>query len=57
MRYRFLDALISVLHDPPIPEPNDPYWEALAGQIMARIRAISSPRGTEIKLHLRGGNE
>ena len=56
-RVRFLDAPINVLRDPPVPEPDDPYWEALAERIMARIRAISSPRGTEIHPHLRGGNE
>jgi hypothetical protein len=43
MRYRFLNALISVLRDPPIPEPDDLYWEALAERIMARIRATSRP--------------
>jgi hypothetical protein len=42
---RFFDALFSVLRDPPIPEPDDPYWEALAERIMARIRAIAPPLG------------
>jgi len=46
--HRFLDALFSVLRDQPIPEPDDPYWEEMAERIMARIRAVSSPHGTEI---------
>jgi len=37
--HRLLDALFAVLRDQPIPEPDDPFWEQMAEEIMVRIRA------------------
>lgn len=41
--HRFIDALVRVLRDQPVPEPNDPYWGEMAERIMARIRAKFGP--------------
>ena len=37
--HRFLDALLATVRDEPVPEPDDPFWEPMAEEIMVRIRA------------------
>jgi len=38
--HRFLDALLAAVREVRIPDPDDPFWDRMREQIMAKVRAM-----------------
>jgi hypothetical protein len=41
--HRLVHGILAAVRDLPIPEPDDPFWDRMRAQIMAKVRAMRPP--------------